>query len=254
MSIRTLLIDDEPLARRNLRALFKSHPDFEIVAECGSGQEALAVLKANPIDLMFLDVQMPEMTGFQMLEKLDAPRLPFTIFVTAFDEYAIKAFEVNAADYLLKPVDDKRFERSLSRAKALIGKGSDEVEKRILKILNDRDASSKYSKRLLIRTNSRVFFLEVDEIDYITAEDYYSALHVGVRKHLLREPIRDLEARLDPSIFVRIHRSAMVNIRRVKELRTLGEGGHVAQLIDGTSLRISRTGWERLQQTLSVKR
>jgi len=139
MSIRTLLVDDEPLARRNLRALLKGHAGFEIVAECASGQEALAVLKANPIDLMFLDVQMPEMTGFQVLEKLDSAQLPFTIFVTAFDEYAIKAFEVNAADYLLKPVDDKRFEKSLSRAKALIDKGCDGLDQRITQLLDARD-------------------------------------------------------------------------------------------------------------------
>src|SRR5689334_16941803 len=142
MSIRTLLVDDEPLARRNLRALLKGHAGFEIVAECASGQEALAVLKANPIDLMFLDVQMPEMTGFQVLEKLDSAQLPFTIFVTAFDEYAIKAFEVNAADYLLKPVDDKRFEKSLSRAKALIDKGCDGLDQRITQLLDARDMTS----------------------------------------------------------------------------------------------------------------
>jgi len=251
MSIRTLIVDDETLARRNLRALLKGYPEFEIVAECGSGQEALDVLKANPIDLLFLDVQMPEMSGFQMLERLDTARLPFTIFVTAFDEYAIKAFEVNAADYLLKPVDDKRFEKSLTRAKSLIEKGTDELDKRIAKLLDDRDTSSRFSKRLLIRTASRVFFLAVDDIDYITAEDYYSALHVGSRTHLLREPIKDLEARLDPSVFVRIHRSAIVNTHRVLELRTSSTGGHSVHLKDGTALRLSRAGWERMKQMLN---
>lgn len=256
MRIRTAIIDDEPLARRSLRALLKPHADFQIVSECPNGREALSFLKANPVDLVFLDIQMPEVDGFQVLEHLDVERLPLIIFVTAFDEFAIKAFDVCATDYLLKPVDDKRFSQALQRAKSSIERhDSRDVESRMLKLLEQRDQlskkSTKYPKRLLIRTNSRVFFLQVEDVDYIEAEDYYSAIHVGTKTHLLREPIKELEERLDPNDFVRIHRSAIVNVQRIKELRNLPSGGHAVFLHDGTELRLSRSRWEQVKQRLT---
>jgi len=250
--IRTAIVDDEPLARRNVRSLLKTHPEFEIVSECASGGEAVSMLRETQVDLLFLDIQMPEVNGFQVLEQLDSERMPVIVFVTAFDEFAIRAFEVSATDYLLKPVDDKRFSQALCRAKGLLEKKDlREVERRMLALLDKRDepvADNKYCKRLLIRTHARVFFLQVEDIDYIEAQDYYSALHVGAKMHLLREPIKDLEARLDPNEFVRIHRSAIVNVKRIKELRALANGGHAVHLVDGTTLKLSRSRWETLRQ------
>jgi two-component system LytT family response regulator len=256
MPIRTAIVDDEPLARRSLRSLLKSHAEFEIVAECANGREATALINSQPIDLMFLDIQMPEVDGFQVLEKLDTERVPVIIFVTAFDEFAIKAFEVSATDYLLKPVDDRRFAQALTKAQAMLKhRCAGEVEDRLMALLDARDpvvaATRPYSKRLLIRTNSRVAFLQVEDIDYIEADDYYSSIHVGTKTHLLREPIKELEVRLDPKEFVRIHRSAIVNIQRIKELRTLSSGGHAVHLLDGTVLKLSRSRWESVRLALS---
>lgn len=252
MALRTLIVDDEPLARRNIRSLLKSHPEFEIVGECGSGMEALDIMREHPVDLLFLDVQMPELDGFQVLGRIDTEKVPAVVFVTAFDEYAIKAFEVSAVDYLLKPVDDKRFEQALSRSKAMLARqDSSLVEARLISLL-ERRSESTYCSRFLIRTSSRVFFVPVEEIDYIEAQDYYSALHVGAKTHLLREPIRDLQARLDPKEFVRIHRSAIVNVRRIKELRAVPSGGHVVCLTNGTVLRLSRSRWDFVKKSLAT--
>jgi two-component system LytT family response regulator len=253
-SIRTLIVDDEPLARRNLRTLLKSHMDCEVVGECSNGRDTIDLLSSQSIDLLFLDIQMPEMNGFQVLEKLESQKMPLIIFVTAFNEFAIKAFEVSATDYLLKPVDDKRFGQALEKARALLSRKNErELERRMLTLLESHDSrneSGKHCQRLLIKTNSRVFFLAVEDIDYIEADDYYSAIHVGAKTHLLREPMKDLEARLDPKEFVRIHRSAIVNVRRIKELRTLPSGGHAVHLLDGTALRLSRSRWESLKAVL----
>ena len=255
MPIRTLLVDDEPLARSNLRSLLSKHDSVEVVGECSNGKEALQFLSATPIDLVFLDVQMPEMDGFQVLEALDCPQMPAIIFVTAFDEHAIRAFDVSATDYLLKPVDDERFARALRRAKdALARREFGEIEVRVASLLSQREPERKFPSRLLVKTHSRVFFVPVDDIDYIEAEDYYSALHIGTKTHLLREPIKELESRLDPSLFVRVHRSTIVNVRRIKELRNLPGGGHSVHLIDGTVLRLSRARWERMREFLAGAR
>ena len=252
MSVRTLIVDDEPLARRNIRSLLKSHSDFEIVGECGSGMEALETMRHHPIDLLFLDVQMPELDGFQVLERIDSEKLPAVVFVTAYEEHAIRAFEVSAVDYLLKPVDDKRFEQALSRSKAMLARQESSLAQARLISLLERREEAPYCRRFLIRTNSRVYFVPVEEIDYIEAEDYYSALHVGAKTHLLREPIRDLAARLNPKEFVRIHRSAIVNVQRIKELRALSGGGHVVCLTNGTTLRLSRSRWDLVKRSLAI--
>jgi two-component system, LytTR family, response regulator len=253
--IRTIIVDDEPLARRNLRGLLKQHPEFEVVAECPSGEDALSVLRSRAIDLMFLDIQMPEMNGFQVLEKLETEQMPVIIFATAFDEFAIQAFEVSATDYLLKPIEDKRFAQTIERVKSLVQRRSDgDVERRMLDLLEKKDRrsseNSRYSSRLLIRTHSRVLFVSVDEIDYIESEDYYSAVHVGAKTHLLRETMKELESRLDPRIFLRIHRSAIVHIGRIKELRQTDSGGHNVHLEDGTVLPLSRSRWDAVRSAL----
>jgi two-component system LytT family response regulator len=258
--IRTLIVDDEPLARQNIHALLKDDPEIEIVGESGSGAEALRAIAKQSPDLLFLDIQMPELNGFDVLERIEAERLPVVIFVTAFDHYAIQAFEVHALDYLLKPFDDARFEKALRQAKAQIEQREiNQLSKRLISLLEDRERPPEkprgaYLTRLMVKSASRVFFLKVDEVDWVEAADYYVKLHVGRKGHLLRESMSDLEARLDPDKFMRIHRSAIVNLDRVKEMHPLFNGEYVVILHDGTELKLSRSRREQLQQLLNSGR
>jgi two-component system LytT family response regulator len=257
--IRALIVDDEPLARRNIRVLLEDDPEIELIAECGSGAEALKVIQRQAPDLLFLDIQMPEMSGFEVLERIEAAQIPAIVFVTAFDQYAIKAFEVHALDYLLKPFDDARFEKSLRQAKSQIEQREiNQLSKRLIALLEDRGLQPEkmprggsYLSRLMIKSASRVFFLKVDEIDWIEAADYYVKLHVGRRSHLLRETMNDLEAKLDPEKFLRIHRSSIVNLDRIKEMHPHFNGEYVVVLQDGTELKLSRSRREQLQQILN---
>jgi two-component system LytT family response regulator len=256
--IRTLIVDDEPLARQNIRLLLKEDPEIELAGECGSGAEALKVIQKQPLDLLFLDIQMPELSGFDVLEQIDAEKIPAVIFVTAFDQYAIRAFEVHALDYLLKPFNDARFEKALRQAKSQIEQREiNQLSKRLVRLLEDRAAplagarASNYLSRLMIKTASRVFFLKADEIDWVEAADYYVKLHVGRKGHLLREIMADMEAKLDPEKFLRIHRSAIVNLDRVKEMHTHFNGEYLVILQDGTELKLSRSRREHLQQILN---
>lgn len=257
--IKALIVDDEPLARRNIRVLLKDDPQIELVGECGSGAEALKVIQKQTLDLLFLDIQMPEMNGFDVLEKIDAAQIPAIVFVTAFDQYAIKAFEVHALDYLLKPFDDARFEKALRQAKTQIEQREiNQLSKRLVALLEDRDAppnkarTSGYLSRLMVKSASRVFFLKVSEIDWIEAADYYVKLHVGRKAHLLRETMSEMEAKLDPEMFLRIHRSAIVNLDRVKEMHAHFNGEYLVILHDGTELKLSRSRREQLQQILNA--
>jgi len=210
--IRTLIVDDEPLARQSIRLLLRGDPEVEIVGEAGSGAEAVKAIRRHAPDLVFLDIQMPEMDGFGVLESLDAERLPVVVFVTAFDRYALKAFEVHALDYLLKPFTDARFEKALRQAKAQIGQREiSHLSQRLLALLEDRDPrraqsspplparATGYLTRLMVKSAGRVFFLKADEIDWIEAADYYVKLHVGRKSHLLRESLSELESKLDSS-------------------------------------------------------
>jgi two-component system LytT family response regulator len=257
--IRALIVDDEPLARQNIRLLLKDDPEIELVGECGGGAEALKVIQKQPLDLLFLDIQMPEMSGFDVLERIDAEKIPAIIFVTAFDQYAIRAFEVHALDYLLKPFNDARFEKALRQAKSQIEQREiNQLSKRLVRLLEDRDGppdsrarTPAYLSRLMIKTASRVFFLKVDEIDWIEAADYYVKLHVGRKSHLLRETMGDMESKLDPEKFIRIHRSAIVNLDRVKEMHAHFNGEYLVILQDGTELKLSRSRREQLQQMLN---
>jgi two-component system LytT family response regulator len=257
--LKVLIVDDEPLARQSIRVLLKDDPEIELVGECGSGAEALKVIQKYPPDLLFLDIQMPLMSGFEVLEKIDAEKIPAIVFVTAFDQYAIKAFEVHALDYLLKPFDDARFEKALRQAKSQIEQREiNQLSKRLVRLLEDRDAQANktratgYLSRLMVKSASRVFFLKADEIDWIEAADYYVKLHVGRKSHLLRESMSDMEARLDPEKFLRIHRSAIVNLDRVKEMHTHFNGEYLVILHDGTELKLSRSRREQLQQILNI--
>ena len=254
--IKTIIVDDEPLARRNLRVLLKSDPTIELAQECDSGSSAVTMIHTLQPDLVFLDVQMPEMNGFEVLEALDGTALPLIIFVTAYDQYALRAFEVSALDYLLKPFSDERFQKALTQAKRqLAQQDTSELGKKLLTLLGAREAKAdapRYLTRLLVKTAGRVIFLRTEEIDWIEAYDNYVRLHTGGKAHLLRQTMNELEAGLNPKQFARIHRSTIVNLDRIKELHLHFNGEHLVMLQDGTELKLSRSRKEWLEQWLST--
>jgi two-component system, LytTR family, response regulator len=248
-TIRTVIVDDEPLARRGIRAQLKQERDVEIISECRNGNEAIKVIEAHSPDLVFLDVQMPELDGFGVLEAIGIERMPPVIFVTAYDRYAVRAFEVQALDYLLKPFDDERFASALQRARRHIGRnGIDDLRRRLQGLLDDIHASRKYVERLVIKSAGRIFFLNVHEIDWIEAADNYVRLHAGRDAHLLRETMNSLEQKLDPSQFLRVHRSRIVNTQKIKELRPLFRGQYDIILRDGTRVESGRGHQKRIQR------
>ncbi len=240
-AIRTLIVDDEPLARQGLRRLLDGDPEIEIVGECGDGIAAAEAIKAKRPDLLFLDVQMPEKNGFEVLESLNGSRMPVVIFVTAFDQYALRAFEVHALDYLLKPFEKERFEAALRRAKLELDQHDPEaVKSRMLTLLNDMKSDKQYTDRLLVKTGGRVLFLRVEEIDWVEAQGNYLRLHRGMDAYLIRQTMSEMEAALDPRKFLRIHRSTIVNIERIKELRPMFHGDYGVVLYNGAKLTLSR--------------
>jgi two-component system, LytTR family, response regulator len=235
--IRTLIVDDEPLARSNLSVLLLRDPEIEIVAECESGVEALAEIRNARPDLIFLDVQMPECDGFDVLELLGRDLPPAVIFVTAYNQYALRAFEAGALDYLLKPFDNARFDLALGRAKQRIASGK---------------GSPRNLDQVIIKSAGQVSFVKISEIDWIEAADYYAALHVGSSTHLLRRSMDELEQQLDPSVFCRIHRSAIVNLNRVRGLKLSENGEYEVQLENGARLSLSRRYRKQLQSRLGL--
>ena len=243
--VRALIVDDEPLARRRVRRLLAADPEVEIVGDCSNGREAIAAIGARSADLVFLDAQMPEVDGFQVLEALKGARLPLIVFVTAYDRYAIKAFEVNALDYLVKPFDRRRFQAAVERAKERlrVDKGG-ELERRALALLNKLETEANHVDRLVIKSGGRVLFVTASAVDWIEAEGKYVRLHIGKESHLLREGIGSIEARLDPRQFLRIHRSTIVNLDRIKQLDPWFNGEYRVLLRDGTLLVLSR-GFKR---------
>ena len=250
--IRTVIVDDEPLARRGIRAQLKSEKDFEVISECRNGHEAVKTIETESPDLVFLDVQMPELDGFGVLNAVGPARMPAVIFVTAYDRYALRAFEVHALDYLLKPFDDDRFAGALQRARLHIErKDIDDLGRRLQGLLDDLQPRQKYLDRLVIKSAGRIFFLSAAEVDWIEAADNYVRLHAGSESHLLRETMNNLEKKLDPEQFLRIHRSRMVNIQRVKELRPLFRGEYDIMLKDGTRLETGRGYRDRVQRLLN---
>jgi two-component system LytT family response regulator len=247
MNIRVMIVDDEPLARERIRMLLEGEPELEIVSECGNGTDALrAIEKLNP-DLVFLDIQMPELTGFEVLDRLDPARTPVVIFVTAYDQYALKAFEVCALDYLLKPFDRERFKRALKRARAdLDRRKAGAVNEKVLKLLSELQRSKKYVDKLIVRAGGRVLFLRADEIDWMEAAGNYVRLHAGKEEYLYRETMTKLEEQLNPDRFARVHRSTIVNIERIKELQPWFRGDYMILLRDNSKLLLSRTYRARL--------
>ena len=250
--IRVLVVDDEPLAREKIRGMAAADPDIRVVGECSNGAEAIEAIQTIRPDLILLDVQMPEVGGFAVLEALKDEGLPPVIFITAYDHYAVRAFEFHALDYLLKPFDRERFRAAIERAKRQIrreknGAGLDE---RIIALLEQMREQPRYTERLVVKTGGRVFFLNADEIDWIEAEGNYVSIHAGKKAYLLRETISGIEGQLDPRHFVRIHRSAVVNINRIKELQPWSHGEYHVILHDGTQLTLSRSYRDNLQSAL----
>lgn len=237
-SIRALVVDDEPLARRNLTVLLRHDPDIGSIAECGSGAEAIDEIRRTKPDLVFLDVQMPECNGFDVLEMLGSDLAPTVVFVTAHDEYALRAFDSGALDYLLKPFDDARFQRALNRAKD--------------KLAHYAERSSRAVERLVVRNLGQVLFLSISEIDWIEAANYYACLHLGNETHLLRRSLSDLERDLDPGKFCRIHRSVIVNLERVRGLELKDDGEYEVVLNSKVRLRLSRRFRKDLQHRLGM--
>jgi two-component system LytT family response regulator len=247
--IRTLIVDDEPLARERIVDMLLGDADVEIIGECGDGLAAVAAIEAHNPDLLFLDVQMPELDGFDVLEAIE--QTPMIVFVTAYDQYALRAFEVHALDYLLKPFDRERFDKALQRVKYQIARErAGTMNRELAALLADLKSRPKPLERLVIKASGRVFFLRVDEIDWIEAAANYVRLHAGKDAHLLRETINGLAAKLDPDKFLRIHRSIIVNLERVKELQPWFHGDYVVILQDGTRLTSSRNYRERLRKLL----
>ncbi|MDT4897514.1 MAG: two-component system, LytTR family, response regulator [Acidobacteriota bacterium] len=247
--IRTVIVDDEPLARRGIRAHLTEERDVEIIAECGNGRDAVRVISELAPDLVFLDVQMPELDGFGVLEAINLEHLPSVIFVTAYDKYALRAFEVHALDYLLKPFDTERFTRAMERARTQIERRSiSDLSHRLQSLINDLQTNQKYAERLVIKSAGRIFFLGVEEIDWVEAADNYVRLHSGNNTHLLRETMNSLEKKLDPAQFLRIQRSTIINVRRIKELHPLFKGEYEIVLKDGTRLSSGRGYRARLQE------
>jgi two-component system LytT family response regulator len=238
--IRVAIIDDEPLARAALRAALEADPEVVVVGDC-IGADAPALIEDAQVELVFLDVQMPEVDGFQVLAALRPEALPATVFVTAHDEYAVRAFEVHAIDYLLKPFDDARLATALARAKQRLAQPGLRVNEQLVALLAERSRQQRHIERFLVRTRGKVVAVRTLDIDWIEAADYYATLHVGGATHLVRQTMADLEASLDGERFVRVHRKAIVNIDRVREVHPLFRGDCTLVLADGTQVKLSRT-------------
>lgn len=250
MNIRTLIVDDEPLARQGIRLLLQKEPDITIIGECANGAEALAFAQRETPSLMFLDVQMPGLDGFGLLAALPPGKIPVIIFVTAYDRHAVKAFEVSATDYVLKPLKAARFREALQRARQqLQSRDTSELHDRLQALLNVTKPESTYPTQLSIKNGERTVFVRVSELDYIEAAANYVILHVGQQNHILRETLTNLETRLSPKSFLRVHRSFIVNLARVSGLKPASRGEHVLTLKNGKELPLTR-GVREIQQRL----
>lgn len=240
MNLRVLIADDEPLARGGVRARLAGHADVALVGECTDGLSALAAVRTLAPDLLFLDVRMPGLSGLDVLEALPPERRPLTVLLTAYEQFALRAFELRALDYLLKPIDEERFADALDRARRTLAWQRGET----------RAGTTGHATRFRVRLGHRVRWVQADEIDWIEAQGDYAGLHVGEQLHLLREPLQRLAGRLDPTKFVRIHRSAIVRLDRVAEMQALSNRDHLLRLRDGAVLRASRTYVDALHAAL----
>jgi len=240
--IHTLIADDEPLARKKLKLLLRCEPDVRIIAECASGSETIAALKAYRPDLLFLDIEMPSGDGFDVLRSIGTERAPIVIFTTAYDKYAIRAFEMHAVDYLLKPFDQDRLRDAVQRARSELSKlKNGEFVKRLMALLaTSEKTKSTIQNRFVVKSSGRVVFLDADNVDWIEAAANYVRFHVGRESYVMRENIGTVAEKLEPSHFVRIHRSTIVNVSRIKELHPCNSGEYIVVLRDGKELSCSR--------------
>jgi two-component system LytT family response regulator len=246
-----MVIDDEPVARERIVTLLQQEQDIELIGECTDGQQAVNAIQAQSPDLVFLDVQMPACDGFKVIQQVGADRMPAVVFVTAYDEYALRAFEVHAIDYLLKPFGRDRFQETLKHAREhLERRRAGDLGRRLLALVHDLKPEPQKTDRIVVKSGGRVFFLRTDQIDWIEASGNYVRLHLSEESHLFRETMNNMEARLDTRRFVRIHRSRIVNTDRIKELQPWFNGEYVVVLQNGTRLTLSRGYREKLQQRL----
>ena len=249
--IRTLIVDDEPLAREGIRLHLDDHPDFEVIGECGSGEEAVQKIETEDPDLVFLDVQMPGLDGFGVLESVGAEQLPAVVFITAYDQFALRAFEAHALDYLLKPFEAERFGKALDRIRSqLNSRAAAPMDERLRNLLASLGAKENYLERMVARTNGKILILRVHDVDWIEAAANYVRVHIGQKQFLVRETMTNLETRLDPEKFLRIHRSIIVRKDRIKELEPLFQGDYSVVLNDGTRLTSSRGYRDKIQMFL----
>ncbi|MDB4947353.1 MAG: yehT 1 [Gemmatimonadetes bacterium] len=251
-TIRAIVVDDEPLARDLLRTMLAAEPDMEIVGEYGNGEDAVNAILEDTPDLVFLDVQMPELDGFGVINAVGIERMPVVVFVTAFDQYALQAFDAHALDYLLKPFDEERLQRTLRRVRERLQKSPlGQVSQRMLALLEQLDTRNRYVERLVIRQEGRATFLPVRDIDWIEADGKQICVHAGAARHVLREGMSRVEAQLDPAEFLRIHRSTIVRIDRIREIQPWFQGDYVVIMRDGTQLTSSRGYRDRLKDLLA---
>lgn len=251
--LRVLIVDDEPLARRGVRSRLRKHSDIEIVGECGTGKAAVTAIRERLPDLVFLDIQMPDISGFEVLRILKGNEIPAVIFLTAYDRYALDAFSVHALDYLLKPIDDVRFESALTHASERIRNHDlPDLERRIRELLKNTSGREtvRYETRFSVRTGQRIIVVLVNDIDWIEACGDYVTLHVGNRSHLLRQTMNKMESQLDPGRFLRIHRSTIVQTSRIRELVALDNREFLLRLSDGRELKTSRSYSDRIEKWL----
>jgi len=247
--LKLLIVDDEPLARERIREMLRADPQIEVIGDCSNGDDAIEAVKTFRPDILLLDIQMPGTDGFGVLEALDPQDIPCVIFITAYDQYAVKAFEVYALDYLLKPFDRERFTRAIERGKQhVLKERNSSLNDRVLAVLNEIKNKPEYLERLVIRTNGHIFFIKTEEIDWLEAEGNYVRLHSGKESYLLRDAISSLENQLDPKRFLRIHRSAIVNINRIQELQPWFHGEYRVILQDGVQLTLSRSYRDKLNE------
>ena len=240
MRIKALIVDDEPLARDRIREMLKEHPEVEVVGEARNGEEAIdSVTNHNP-DLVFLDVQMPDLDGFDVLQNLKAEQIPLVIFVTAYDHHALRAFDVHAVDYLTKPFDRKRFAEAIDHAKVFMKGAKEPDTARILSMLQEIRAGARYLERFAIKNGETVFFVRAEDVDAIEAQGNYVRLSLAGSSHLLRDTLNNIESQINPRMFVRIHRRTIVNIDRVKEVQTWARGEYRVVLVTGAHYTLSR--------------
>ncbi len=249
MTIRTVIVDDEPPAREKIRSFLAREDDVEVIAECGDGPEAVEVIQSAAPDLLFLDIEMPGLDGLEVVDRVGSARMPLTVFVTAFDRYAVQAFERHAIDYLLKPFDRSRFHRTLSQVRKQLSRPEGNgLSDQLQALLDNLKSESKYADRLTVKSSRGLAFLRIGEIDWIDAAGNYVRLNANGSSFLMRETMSALEQRLDPRKFMRIHRSTIVNVERIREIRPLQHGEHLVILDSGQRLTISRSYRARLDE------